>query len=349
MILLTADIHAHNFTDFNSPTKKGRNSRLMAIMGAMQRMLDYGNKHDAKDFVIIGDLFHSQTKIDVDVVSEVSSMLYDIKGCGIDVTIICGNHDQYLRDGSCNSVSQFRGIANVVTEPKIVHLNDAILFAVPYIDDQEKLQDALDQMALHAKGIKENTTILGAHLAVDGSFVGSFEYQVKTHVGLKNLHTSAYSLVFLGHHHKPQELDEGVYYVGSPVQHDKGERGETKVFWAVNADGAVETIPTEAPEFKRLTKDEYGELSEEERKKVYPEVIVNSLDEHKELVKSTSGENVQITLEDSTVERESRIKFDEGDSHKDKIKKYVEFAVDEHMHDTAQFTRVGIQLLEEVL
>ena len=66
-------------------------------------------------------------------------------------------------------------------------------------------------------------------------------------IGLKDLKN--YKTVILGHYHKPQEIANSstkVYYIGSPIQLDRGEKNEEKRFLVVDfSTGEIESIPTE--------------------------------------------------------------------------------------------------------
>jgi len=346
MIVVTADVHAHNFTDFNTQ-RGGKNSRLAATLHTLQVMLEYAIEHKAEAFLVIGDLFHSQTKIDINVLDGVAETLQKFAENGIQVVLLSGNHDQYLKDGSCNSLKQLSGIATIVSEPTVVNLSDCDIYAVPYIDDQEDLEASLEEMSAVASKAKKYA-ILASHVAIDGSYVGSFEHKVKTHTGVKKLHPDSYDLCLLGHHHKPQEISDGVFYVGSPLQHDRGERGEAKTFWAVRPDdndGDIESIPTGAPEFVKLTKEEYDALSDEQKANLYPEIIVNSVEDHKAASSELANTNAKIVMEDIDASgEEGRIVFDANDTLMDKTRKYAEFKGQD-----SDVVEEGIKLLTEVM
>ena len=65
-------------------------------------------------------------------------------------------------------------------------------------------------------------------------------------ISMSNL-IGKYELVLLGHYHKPQEIirdDISLYYVGSLIQLDWGEKGEEKRFLIVDTDTLqVDSIP----------------------------------------------------------------------------------------------------------
>ena len=67
-------------------------------------------------------------------------------------------------------------------------------------------------------------------------------------IGIPQL-VGKYDCVLLGHYHKPQEIireDIQLYYVGSPIQIDWGEKNEEKRFLVVDSDnGGITSVQTE--------------------------------------------------------------------------------------------------------
>jgi DNA repair exonuclease SbcCD nuclease subunit len=80
--------------------------------------------------------------------------------------------------------------------------------------------------------IKDNQAdILISHFGLSEGVLNS-GISIVSKIGLKDLR-GKYKLVFLGHYHKPQEIiesDISLYYVGSPIQLDWGEKGDKKRF-----------------------------------------------------------------------------------------------------------------------
>ena len=82
---------------------------------------------------------------------------------------------------------------------------------------------------------------------------------------MKDLQLDQYIYAYLGHYHEPQQLADNAMYVGAPLQHSFKDCGSKRGFWHVTLelDGRKwkarnKFIPTNAPEFHKLTYEEYS-------------------------------------------------------------------------------------------
>ena len=97
--------------------------------------------------------------------------------------------------------------------------------------------------------VKNNSArILISHFGLNEGILNS-GISIVADISLADL-VGKYDLVILGHYHKPQEIirdDIKLYYVGSPIQLDWGEKGDEKRFLVVDTDTLdVKSIPTTA-------------------------------------------------------------------------------------------------------
>jgi len=349
-VLFTADVHAHNFSDFATILPGGRNSRLQAILDTLEVMREYAVRNKLKHLVILGDLFHNQKSVEIDVLFGVSEYLKAIVESGIKVIILAGNHDHYSRDGKFHSLLQYHSDNIIVVDSDVQSIDaDGVkLYCVPYTDDKDLLVERLETAAEQADIDDEEedgdvVKVLCAHLSVDGGTVGSFEHKLKARMTSSDLNPECFDYVLLGHYHKPQMLTKNTYYVGSPIQHTRGEMGERKTFTHISSDGSIDTIPTNAPEFMDMTYDQYVDI-EEDAKNFHWINIVAQEDDNYQNIKQNVEESVKVTIPRKETEVVSRIQFASGGSMYDKLIQYATHVAGE---DSEQYVEVGKKLLQE--
>jgi DNA repair exonuclease SbcCD nuclease subunit len=220
-IFITADLHAHAWQPWSIQNPDGCNSRLAHAVGFLKTL---GRLAKGETILFLGDLFDNRQNLPVEVLYHISSTIEQIVRDGTDVILLAGNHDQHLKNGSITSLNTF-GIGSavtVVTEPTIVSptrgLGGVSLHLHPYSEDLAAVRAWIDQNPPEA-GRK---TLLGLHHVILGSKMngGSLAEFGLTHSDLKR---HPFNQVWSGHHHAPQP-----YYVGSPMQLDRGEKGDRK-------------------------------------------------------------------------------------------------------------------------
>ena len=136
--------------------------------------------------------------------------------------VIDGNHD--LSGKGESVVSALRPLENIwnlhwIRFDQTKHLEDDDILFVPYSYDLPNV-------------IKKNKAkILISHFGLSEGMLNS-GMSIISDISLKDLRNK-YDLVLLGHYNKPQEIIESnfsLYYVGSPIQLDWGEKGDEKRF-----------------------------------------------------------------------------------------------------------------------
>lgn len=250
---ILSDIHAHEHTEFAKLVFDPRlgvhlNSRLLDICDTLWNCFVKGHSLGVETWLILGDVFHTRGQVPTVVRNAVWNLLQTAQiefNCRF--IILVGNHDQVDKDGLIHSIfewSEAHGdVVTVIDTPTVV---DGIRF-IPYIADTDKLLAALDNPIVRGKkGVKA----LCMHAGVDGAAVGTLEYRIKDPVTVADLKPELYDWVFLGHYHKPQQLDDNVLYVGSPCQLTRAEAGDTKRFLVYDSDSAsVRSVKTKCKEF----------------------------------------------------------------------------------------------------
>ena len=255
-IAFTADIHAHNHTAFAKMLPNGRNSRLQSILDVFKQIVDKSAEQNVSHLVVVGDMFHARARIDVDVLYGVAEVLRYATD-RMAVTLIVGNHDQYSRDGRYHSLAPFlsneSGRCVVMDHAAWFPSTDATfrLACMPFCDTREDF----DVAARLLGGGKPGFSILAAHLGIDGAVSGPDEIPVKESIPANHPFFKSFEYVILGHYHGYQILhkDGTMFYVGSPLQHNFGERNEVKGFSIIDTETHAHIrVPLDAPKFRAV-------------------------------------------------------------------------------------------------
>ncbi len=244
--LFVSDLHAHCHEQFATTLANGRNSRFQNILNVLDEVRFLCHHHEVHVVFFLGDMFHSRTKVDVDVFGATWNAWRDIAGEVEDLYILIGNHDQYNKVGSVHSLEPFREFATVIDQPMIERVKGISFAAHPFTTNMkqwhrfvELLPKGLDLFLFH-QGICEAAT-------------GAFNISIKAEVGYADMPLDKARWCFGGHYHKPQFIGEEkrVLYVGSPLQHGFAERTEEKsvILFDTDAAQALTRIPTVAPRF----------------------------------------------------------------------------------------------------
>lgn len=215
----SADLHLSIYSNDKIDPNTGLSEKLVNIINAMYNMANYAIENKIKNIVLAGDINHNKSIIHtiaqsilLDFVRKYSNDLYFI--------IIDGNHD--MSGKSKNPVSSLKSLDNeknvkMIHEPEKI---ENVLF-VPWnpstMNDYVK-NNSSDYLISHF-GLNEGQLSSGISIISD----------------LKLSDLKNYRTVILGHYHKPQEIGN-VWYCGSLVQLDWGEKHEDKRFLVVDTD-----------------------------------------------------------------------------------------------------------------
>jgi len=291
-LIFTADIHYHNFTDFARREKGGLSSRLSATDKTMRRLVSRGRDLGAEALVVCGDIYHSRTKLDSDVVYVVSDF-FEWAAKQMRVYIVVGNHDQHINNTRCHSTKSLSGNAVVLEEPGVIQLDGCQLACMPFRETPEEVETAFGKIR---SGIDEETpAILAAHLGIDEAVTGPDEYVVKEPISRTHSFFDLFTICVFGHYHKYQPLsDDGSrFYIGSPLQHNFGERGQQKYFALVDTDSwALELLRTNAPKFHQVTAQEMDGVEVNETD--YYRIVATNKEELSALTASQLGDNISV-------------------------------------------------------
>lgn len=186
-------------------------------------------KHNIKDIMICGDLFHYRDEIAVttmQVTREVLEILSDFN-----IVILPGNHDAYYKDNSnITSLSILKGWPNihVVDKQQLITYKDSKMLICPWGAKGEDLQKA---------------DIIFGHFEISSFKMNHFK-TCTTGIRADDLLKHA-PLVITGHfHHREHRTYKSgdVVYLGNPFEMDFGDINSTKGYYILD-------IPTSQLEF----------------------------------------------------------------------------------------------------
>lgn len=189
-----------------------------------------GFNPDTDILILEGDIFHSRESINVRIQNdsmEIFEKLSKVFKRG--VFIILGNHDVYYKDSNqVNSVRHLKHLADnihVFESPEILTINDTENWLMlPWVEDTKTLGNYVADYANMCKRIVCHADIKGL----------KFNRWTKVEHGLEITALSQYDRVYSGHIHHRQEQGN-ILYTGTPYQMDRGDRGNTKGYYIIDA------------------------------------------------------------------------------------------------------------------
>lgn len=226
-----ADPHLSRYGQDKLEDETNLPERLHSIKNALYEVGDYCYQNDIKIIIIGGDVYHNKSIIYAIAQDLMLDFFEHYKD--LEFWVLDGNHD--LSGKGANVVSALRPIVkcpNVEWVTQTPVGNDDFI-CIPYS------HDVVNQ-------VKNNKRkILISHFGLSEGVLNS-GMSIVSDIGIKDL-MGKYELVLLGHYHKPQEIirdDISIYYVGSLIQLDWGEKGEEKRFLVVDTDTLhIDSIP----------------------------------------------------------------------------------------------------------
>ena len=199
-------------------------------------MAEYACNNNVEFFIIGGDIMHSKSII-YSIAQEIMLDFFDAFNNQLQFVVLDGNHD--LSGKGDQAISSLRSIEYLQNMKWITKMPDTgplmDILCIPYsynIVNQVKAK---------------RSKILISHFGLNEGMLNS-GISIQSDISLNDL-IGKYELVLLGHYHKPQEIITDqikLYYVGSPIQLDWGEKNDEKRFLVVDTDTMdVQSIPTQ--------------------------------------------------------------------------------------------------------
>ena len=231
----SADIHLSRYSQDKVEDSSSLPERLHSIKSALYEIADYCIENGIKTVILGGDLLHGKSIIYA-VAQEIMIEYFKKYGRDLIFYVLDGNHDLSGKGedvvSALSSIQYIPGV-NWIPFNSMHRIEDGDVLLVPYSYNVPNI-------------VKENKArILVSHFGLTEGILNS-GMSIISDVKVADL-TGNYNLVLLGHYHKPQEITRdnfSLYYVGSPIQLDWGEKGEEKRFLVVDTDDlSVESVP----------------------------------------------------------------------------------------------------------
>lgn len=258
--IIIGDIHlGKGFSIGKSFYNGALNSRLIDQINLLNWILSCGIERNVSKFIITGDIFE-----ELKPESQMMVLFIEwIKNCGeygIDVHIICGNHDLKRVGNKYTSVLDIikaSEIHNVIVHNQITTLNsDGVSYVLMPFRDKRALSsnspdeaiNILDNSVFYEKTCipAGNDKVLIGHLAVEGAFYVDEIDNISNELMLPVSFFDGFDYVWLGHVHKPQVLSKTprVAHIGSMDISDFGETKHKKliVFYDPESENKFEEI-----------------------------------------------------------------------------------------------------------
>jgi len=333
-VAIFADAHIHDHAPF-AVDRDGYNSRLQYGCDTLMEIDVEARTRGCKSLICAGDLFHSRKRIGVDVHDLTCRVL---QRC-LPVHALAGNHDLSMDERTCWLTGLPLTAYRTAT---VAHIDGWRVGMVPWTDDESAVRT----------GLMPKADFYVGHFGVAGSKVGPNSFEIPGHItldataqrGTKN------AWLFLGHYHKPQNLNTNTMYVGSPMHIDLSDAGDIKRFVVLHPDGKVESVPlTRAPRFIRVTAAQIESSKFKARDIDYIDIEASSADESKrarKIVERDGFTNVKssVNREDTYVPRMDMRAVAQADV----VKEYVKVAGVPEGTDAEEVIRIGNELLRGI-
>jgi DNA repair exonuclease SbcCD nuclease subunit len=233
-IATIGDIHLSRYGQDKIEDSSNLPERLHSIKEALYEFGMYCRKNEIKVAAIAGDLLHGKSIIYAIAQELMLNFFEDFKD--IIFYVIDGNHD--LSGKGTDVVSALRPLEKIpnvqwIRFDQTYHLESEDVLFVPYSYDMvDVIKNNKAKILISHFGLSEATLNSGMSIISD--------------LSIKDLR-GRYNIVILGHYHKPQEIienDFALYYTGSLIQLDWGEKGDEKRFLVLDTEKMqVDSIP----------------------------------------------------------------------------------------------------------
>jgi len=333
----TADIHLSRYGSDKIEDETDLPERLHSIKKTLYEIADYCIANGIKDIIIGGDVLHGKSVIYA-IAQEIMLEYFENYQKNITFHVIDGNHDLSGKgEQVVSALRPLNTISNVNWIPysETCFMEEENMLLVPY---STKLPDIVRD---------NNANILVSHFGLDEGILNS-GLSIVADVSLKDL-VGRYKLVLLGHYHKPQEIirsDISLYYSGSLIQLDWGEKGDEKRFLVVDTDTLdVQSIPI--TQYKKHIEIEIKAGSVDEALKAAKKAKDNG--DHVKVIMREKVDLTEFKGEFNVVDKTDADITDRGItssmSQADKIKKYLEIKeIPEDQHDL--YAKVAFDIIQ---
>jgi DNA repair exonuclease SbcCD nuclease subunit len=242
-ILFFSDLHLANHGQFSIRLPSGLNSRLVDGLNVVDQAAKICQEKKIDACVFLGDLYHHRARIETDVLVLGYLAMQRLARSIKRLLVVVGNHDQNARLGDLHSLEAMKQFATVVDAPWENPIDGLTVAAVPYVADLDRFREAI--------AVVGEADLLLLHQPIAEALPSPTNSQGKVTISLSDIPFDRVRYAISGDIHKRQWLANGRFlYVGSPMQHNFGERYDTKSFTLLDTETwTFEEIATDAPRF----------------------------------------------------------------------------------------------------
>lgn len=210
-VVITADLH------FGIP------GRLSDILWSCRTIREYCRVSGADTVFILGDMFHDRRSLDIQMLTAVAQFLEETAEEYAQQWIVFpGNHDMFLKHSwEINSLSALRKHLTVIEDVKIIQVDNTRFWILPFISYEKSYMRVLRSIQ---KQIKPGDNLL-THIGINGATLNTcFLLQNWNRVRFTD---TTFNKIYAGHFHNKQQVDENIWYPGSPIpfKFDEGDMG----------------------------------------------------------------------------------------------------------------------------
>ena len=267
-ILIFSDLHLHNHVygssvvDYDPWQYKGINSRLLDGFKVFLQICKYLEHNPVDEIVFCGDLFHTHGKIDagaLKVAYEGWETLMQYHKKREHAYVIVGNHDTADKSMNVHALHWLDALGVCVIEKPCHNMFNGLprkLSFLPYTEDAEVIKRFFKEAEK-----KGSNPVCFMHAGIDGvpmksGFVPGSAFNT-------NMIPDGVQHVFSGHYHPHMKVTDKATVVGSPLQINWADEGDTRGFIVYDTDtGEQEFHPIDGPKFVTINFEGTGWLGE---------------------------------------------------------------------------------------
>jgi DNA repair exonuclease SbcCD nuclease subunit len=257
-VLLYSDLQLHPYKQFSNLVA-GVNDRLRDHFEVLDQIYAYAIANQIGRIVFGGDMFEVRTRVDVVAAEMLADWKHKVAKAGIEQLDLIGNHDLCDKSTSHNSIDLYRYVAGqkIFSKPQWFNIygNSNILF-VPYMHRLEDMKNGINlpPPANH----DADTSLAVVHYGLydvpteTHHIIRDQGYETEGQMRLSDLEelSKKVRFVFFGHFHITSAITSKIHFIGTPLQHNWGERGVETRFLDIDLDnGSFKSIYTKAPRF----------------------------------------------------------------------------------------------------
>lgn len=254
---IISDLHFHDWSAFSSTDAEGINTRLAALIKEVRRVGDAVLKAGGYHLFVAGDVFHVRGKVSPLVLNPVKDLFRELRGKGLRVHILSGNHDLEGKHSTrlSSAITALEEVVETVVSHDVEYVKvkddgpgqEEVVALVPWIEDLEELKNVL----MSVDSMRASDLII--HAPVNGVIKGLPETGLDPKWLQEELE---FRNVFSGHYHNHKQCADDVFSIGSIAHHSWSDVGSRAGYLLVTIDsGAVNFQASHCPSFVELTSE----------------------------------------------------------------------------------------------